>query len=31
MERESGRERGKRVKVRVDDRVKNEEGEENPV
>lgn len=25
------REREKRVKVRVDDRVKNEEGEENPV
>lgn len=31
VERESGRERGKWVKVRVDDRLKNEEGEENPV
>lgn len=31
VERESRRERGKPVKVRVDDSVKNEEVEENPV
>lgn len=31
VERESRREREKWVKVRVDDRLKNEEGEENPV
>lgn len=31
MWKERAGERGKWVKVRVDDRVKNEEGEENPV